>query len=78
MMRRYHTQAQLLRPSDGYTTYARARMGITGVTIQNASGDHSVALVHIVITQLSMKSDPCKNRHGGRSAVTKEFIQMHT
>ena len=41
-------------------------------------GDHSMLLVHIALTHLSMKSYLCKYKCKGRAAVTKEFIQLHT
>ena len=35
-------------------------------------------LVHIALTQLSMKSNLRKYKREGRASVTKEFLQSHT
>ena len=37
-----------------------------------------MALVHIALTQLSMKSGFCKYKRKGCAAVTKEFLHLHT
>ena len=37
-----------------------------------------MALVHITLTHLSMKSGICKYKRGGRASVNKEFLQLHT
>ena len=41
-------------------------------------GYHSMALVHIALTQLSMKSGLRKYNRKENAAVTKEFIELHT
>ena len=40
-------------------------------------GEHLVAIVHITLTQLSMKSGLCKYNSKGREEVTKKFVQLH-
>ena len=56
----------------------KGKNGNCGNDYSRHFGDHSMALVHIVLTHLSMKSGLRKYKCEVCASVTKDFLQLHT
>ena len=56
----------------------KGKDGNRGHDYSRRFGDHSMALMHIALEQLQMRSGLCKYKREGHKASTKEFLHLHT